>query len=272
MRKRLSLKAATSASRRAAHSPPMRCASRCRWAGLTANPAKSRRSALASLKEGALPAWRMALRSTAGEKPSVPNCKASSRGEKDPAAGRAAEAGAGQGDLPGGGGQPPPGEGSPDRGKPLAGLRAVRARWGGVRRRVRQGVSGGVAAQQPGGQILAQTDGALFAGVEGEVLVLGAVGEHQVKGDGRLLEELLAQAVPGGGGVVHNGGSQRAKGRPGQRRLSYPLPPRAATEMHPPADRAWLRRLPRTTSVSPETCGRCARSSTRRRWSIALRR
>src|SRR5262245_37982102 len=168
MRKRLSLKAATSASRRAAHSPPMRCASRCRWAGLTANPARSRRSALASLKDGALPACRTALRSTAGEKPSVLSCKASSRGEKDPAAGRAAEAGTGQGDLPGGGGQPPPGEGGPGRGKPLAGLLAVRVRRRRVRRRVGQGVGRRMAPQEPGSQVLAQIDGALFPGVEGE--------------------------------------------------------------------------------------------------------
>jgi len=49
---------------------------------ITANPARSRRSALASWMEGALPACRTALRSTAGEKPSVLNCKASSRGKK----------------------------------------------------------------------------------------------------------------------------------------------------------------------------------------------
>jgi hypothetical protein len=68
--------------------------------------------------------------------------------------------------------------------------------------------------QQPGGQILAEIDGALLALVKGDESVVLVVGEHAVEGGGGVLQPLPAQALGrgwGGGVGVRHSGSLRAR-------------------------------------------------------------
>lgn len=69
------------------------------------------------------------------------------------------------------------------------------------------GIGVDVLLQEPGGQILSEFVGPLFALIEGDELVLERRIEHQVKGGGGLLEpattQFLTSGVRSGGGVVH---------------------------------------------------------------------
>jgi hypothetical protein len=75
-----------------------------------------------------------------------------------------------------------------------------------------------VLLQQPGGQILAQVDGARLALVEGDEPALLVVIEHAVEGGRGVLEPTLPESVARGSGVAVRGahqGSLQVKGARG---------------------------------------------------------
>jgi hypothetical protein len=116
-----------------------------------------------------------------------------SRGEKDDPAGRAAPLLAAEADLPGVGGQLPLGQRGLGGLDPFARPAALGAsrRLGGSSVRI----GGGVLLQQPGGQILAEIDGALLTLVKGDQPALLIVGEHAVEGGGGVLKPLSAEVL-----------------------------------------------------------------------------
>src|SRR5262249_44095344 len=150
------------------------------------------RSALASAK-ATLPPWRMTFWSTAGEYPSLVNCRRSSRGEKDGPTGRAAVAGTSQADLAVGDGEAACRQGLVRATEPSP--RPLAVGTGG--RRVGRGVSGGIGIgvllEKGNGELLAQIMGMLLALGEGNEVIVGSLGEHQVEGRGCLGYKAAAQ-------------------------------------------------------------------------------
>lgn len=137
------------------------------------------------------------------------SCRRSSRGEKDGPTGRAAVAGATQEHLAVAGGEPAYRQRLVRRGESPAGSLAMRARRRLIGARIGVGVSIGVLLEQGEAELLSEVVGALLALGEGDEVVVGGLGEHEVEGGGGLGQEAAAQLVTVRSAGGSHGGSRK---------------------------------------------------------------